>query len=111
MIGSNDQGREESSKLVESSLTHNGSRYSIAFPWKEVSPTLPNNREMAKKRLEITEKSLNAKDGFVKNEYEETLKSYIQKGYPRKLTPEEVFSPSCWYLPHFPNRQVRENNN
>ena len=45
---------------------------------------------------------MNAKDGFVKNEYEETIKSYIQKGYLRKLTPEEMSSPSCWYLPHFP---------
>ena len=31
-----------------------------------------------------------------------TLKSYIQKGYLRKLTPEEMSSPSCWYMPHFP---------
>ena len=87
--------KEEKNALnrVESSLTHNGSRYSIA---------LPNNREMAKKRQESTKKSLNAKDGFVRNEYEEALKSYIQKCYPRKLTPDENLSPSCWYLPHFP---------
>ena len=67
--------KEEKNALnrVESSLTHNRSRYSIAVPWKEGGPTLPNNREMAKKRLESTEKSLNAKDGFVKNEYEETI--------------------------------------
>ena len=96
--------KEEKNALnrVESSLTHNGSRYSIGVPWKEGGPTLPKNREMTKKRLKSTEKSLNAKDGFVKNEYEETIKSYIQKGYLKKLTPEEMSSPSCWYLPHFP---------
>ena len=53
---------------VESSLTHNGSRYSTAVPWKEDYPTLPTNREMAMKRLEGTESSLNAKDNFVKKE-------------------------------------------
>ena len=48
--------KEEKNALnrVESSLTHNGSRYSIPVPWKEGGPTLPNNREMAKKRLEST---------------------------------------------------------
>jgi hypothetical protein len=74
--------KEEKNALekVESSLSHNGSRYSIAVPWKEDFPTLPTNREMAVKRLEGTERSLNAKDNFVRKENEETIKSYIEKG-------------------------------
>ena len=96
--------KEERSALekVESSLTHNGSRYSLAVPWKEDNPGLPNNRELAKNRLESTERSLNTKDVFVKKQYEETIKSYVEKGYLRKLSPEERSSPSSWYLPHFP---------
>ena len=49
--------KEEKNALekVESSLTHNGSRYSVAVPWKEDCLILPINREMAIKRLEGTE--------------------------------------------------------
>ena len=82
---------------VKSSLTHNGNRYSIAVPWKEDNLVLPNNREMAKKRLESTERSLNTKGAFVKQQYEETIKSYVEKGYLRKFSPDER-----WYLRHFP---------
>jgi hypothetical protein len=49
--------KEEKNALekVESSLTHNGSHYSVAVPWKEDCLILPINREMAIKRLEGTE--------------------------------------------------------
>ena len=87
---------------VETSLNHNGSRYSVAVPWKEEFKGLPNNRETAMKRLECTERSLKAKDSFVRNEYEQTIKSYIEKGYIRKLSPDETSSSTAWYLPHFP---------
>ena len=87
---------------VKSSLTYNGNCYSITVPWKEDNLVLPNNREMAKKRLESTERSLNTKGAFVKQQYEETIKSYVEKGYLRKLSPDERPTPSSWYLPHFP---------
>jgi hypothetical protein len=91
--------KDERSALqkVESSLTHNGSRYSLAVPWKEDNPGLPNNRELAKNRLESTERSLKTKDVFVKKQYEETIKSYVEKGYLQKLSPEERSPPSSWY--------------
>ena len=64
---------------VESSLTYNGNRYSIAVAWKEDNLVLPNNREMVKKRLESTERSLNTKGPFVKQQYEEAIKSYVER--------------------------------
>ena len=63
---------------VNESLKHNGSRYSLAVPWKENCPTLPKNRYVAMKRLESTEKSLQTKDSLVKKEYGETIKSYVE---------------------------------
>ena len=47
--------KEERSALekVKSSLTHNGSRYSLD---SQDNPGLPNNRELAKNRLESTKK-------------------------------------------------------
>ena len=55
------------------------------------------------KRLGSTERSLQTKDSFVKIEYAETIKSYGEKGYVRKLSPDEVTSPSSsWCSPHLP---------
>ena len=67
--------KEEKNALekVESSLTHNGSRYSVPVPWNEDCLILPINREMAIKRLEGTEVD----------------------------SRRNVVSVS-WYLPHFP---------
>lgn len=63
---------------------------------------LLNNKEMAKRRLENTERSLNSKDIFVKEQYKKTIKSYVEKGYLRNLSPEEKSSAPSMYLPHFP---------
>ena len=57
---------------MKESLKHDVSHYSLAVPWKENCPTPPNNREMAMKRLESTERGLQTKDSFVKTEYAET---------------------------------------
>ena len=76
---------------VEESLKHNGSRYSLAVPWKENCPTLPKNVDVAMKRLESTERSLQTKDSLVKKEYREAIKSYDEKGYRRKLSQDETY--------------------
>ena len=93
---------KEALKKVETTLSYDGTRYRLGTHWKEDRPKLPDNREAAIRRLESTEKSLNAKDSFVKKEYNDTIKSYVDKGYLRKLTPEEMSATGSWYLPHFP---------
>jgi hypothetical protein len=34
--------------------------------------------------------------------YQTTIDGYIDKGYLRKVPPEEKPQPEVWYLPHFP---------
>ena len=87
---------------VKSSLVFTGSGYRLSVPWKENGPELPQNKEMALKRLESTERNLNSKDRFVKEEYQRTIKAYVEKGYLRKLSPKEKLTSSAWYLPLFP---------
>ena len=77
------------------------SRYKIATPWKENRPTLPDNREHALKRLASTEKKLK-KDMAVCKEYQNTIESYVEKGYLRKVGKDEAIPPEIWHLPHFP---------
>ena len=43
---------------VEKSRRYVGGRYEIAIPWKEETPSIPDNKEDAEKRLYSLEKSL-----------------------------------------------------
>ena len=54
-------------------------KYLVKIPWKD-KPNLPNNYDMALKRLYNTEKKL-LKDNSLKNKYANILENYLQKGY------------------------------
>ena len=41
------------------------------------------------------------KPTFVQQEYQNTIKAYVEKGYLRKVLPGEKPPPLVWYLPHF----------
>ena len=86
---------------VSSSVRYNNKRYSVAVPWKEERPQLPNNRQVAESRLCSTERNLKKKE-FVKEEYQKTIKTYVKKGYPRKVPESEQPTREVWYVPHFP---------
>ena len=86
---------------VSSSDRYNDGRYSIAVPWKEQRPQLPNNRQVAEFRLCSTERNLKKKE-FVEKEYPKTIKTYVEKGYLRKVPENETPPLEVWYLPHFP---------
>ena len=76
-------------------------RYETGMLWKEDHVEFPNNRGMAMKRLEATERSLKRRPELAEG-YRATMQSYIQQGHARKLTPEEASQPSHrrWFLPH-----------
>ena len=68
-------------KKMESSISHDGTRYKIGVPWKENRPKLKDNYEEASARLCNTEKKLRNK--FLGTEYQKTIEAYIEKGYLR----------------------------
>ena len=74
---------------------------SVAAPWKEQRPQLPNNRQMAESRLLSTERNLKKKE-FVGKEYQKTIETYVEKGYLCKVPEAEAPPPEIWYLPHLP---------
>ncbi|KAK3748501.1 hypothetical protein QZH41_000351 [Actinostola sp. cb2023] len=63
--------------------------YETGLLWKNKTTTLPNNRELAKKRLAQLEQSLD-KDPSKAELYYKTMDSYITKGYAKKLTQAEA---------------------
>ena len=88
-------------RKAEETIKHVDDRYEIGIPWKEEVPELPNNKDLAKSRLESLEKSLH-KRPEVAEKYKEAMKANIDKGYIRKLSPEEANKEPAYYLPHFP---------
>ena len=86
---------------VEKSRRWIGERYEVAIPWKEEFPSLPDNREEAERRLFSLEKNL-IKKPEVARRYKEAMNANVEKGYVRKLEPNEGEDGPSWYLPHFP---------
>jgi len=75
-------------------------RYEVEIPWKQDPCELPDDFEMAFRRLQGTEKRL-AKDSQIASSYCETLDQYLKKGYINKVEWANS-SEGKWYLPHFP---------
>ena len=86
---------------VEKSLKYLDGRYQVALPWKEKVPDLPENYDMALRRLGNTEKRL-LKNPEIAAAYSENITQYLEKGYIRKIDPTEEKPARRWYLPHFP---------
>ena len=87
-------------KKVSESVTFSDRYYEVAVHWKEQRPSLPNNTELAKRRLRSTERKL-SKDHEVATAYQSVINKYLEKKYIRKVPPDEP-KPECeWLPPHF----------
>ena len=93
--------KEEQSALdkAEESLKFLNGRYQLSIPWKENETELPNNYDVAVRRLQNTEKKL-IRNTEIAKAYTEKIEDYIKKDYIRKVPLEEPGGK--WYLPHFP---------
>ena len=89
--------------LMEKTSFKNASEdaYVSGLLWREEEPSLPNNYEMAKKRLQTLEKKFESCPE-VRERYAKSIQDDIEKGYVKKLSEEEVQCDSkvTWYLPH-----------
>ena len=75
--------------------------YVSGLLWREEEPSLPNNYEMAKRRLQSLEKKFES-CSEIRERYAKSIQDDIEKGYVKKLSEEEVQCDSkvTWYLPH-----------
>ena len=88
-------------KKTEESMRRVGDRYEVGIPWKEEVPNLPDNRELARSRLEGLERSL-CRRPRIAERYKMAMTANIEKGYIRKVDPVELGAEPAYYLPHFP---------
>jgi hypothetical protein len=78
------------------------SGYELGLLWKADRPPLPNNFKSALGRLESVERRLQ-KDSKLADGYCKAINAYVEKGFARKLSPEEfAMDGEQWLLPHHP---------
>ncbi|XP_035774267.1 uncharacterized protein LOC118457066 [Anopheles albimanus] len=95
---------ERALAILRSSTRVNGDRFETALLWRSDDVTLPSNREMALKLLVCLEKRMK-RDPQLEVAVNGTIRDYLEKGYVRKCTPEELSvekpRPRKWFLPIF----------
>ena len=75
--------------------------YVSGLLWREEEPSLPNNYEMARRRLQSLKKKFESCPE-IRERYAKSIQGDIEKGYVKKLSEEEVQCDSkvTWYFPH-----------
>ena len=76
--------------------------YVLPIPWKDGRPNLPNNKVVAKHRLNSLTKRLHQSD--LTETYDQNMHKLIDSGYAEQVPRGEltVDDGSVWYLPHHP---------
>ena len=102
-----DEKRENSTedmnfmRQVQQSIIKDSGHYYVNLPFRNKDPKLPNNREMAHKRLFSLKRRLST-DASYKNEYTTTIQSLIDNDYA-EMVPEMQLDRNdghVWYIPH-----------
>ena len=84
---------------VRQSMNYEDGMYEVEIPWKGGISSLPNDYEMAVRRLENTDKPLD-RSPKEKTLYQGTIRQYLDKGYVLKVAdPSRDYK--AWYLHTF----------
>ena len=81
---------------VKDSLRYKKGRYSVAIPWKDEKPELPDTKPMTLSYLRSTERNLK-KDDRVTKDYKAAIQAFIDKGYLRKVPLDEQLPNNVWF--------------
>ena len=72
-------------------------QFQVSIPWKGNGPNFTSNRAAVEKRQENTLSKLKSRHVELRKIFD----GYLEKGYIRKLRPEEKYEENCRYLPFF----------
>lgn len=91
-----------SKDIMQRTTKFKGSFYETGLLWKIDKINLPRSIEMAKSRFKLLESKLQRDPALYKT-VQSQMKDYLQKGYARILSSDEVsaYEGQCWYLPVF----------
>ena len=85
-------------KLVQDSIQYKDGYYGVEISWKRDPECLPDNYDMAVKRMMKTERKLFRDDEIVNND-SQIIEGYIKKGYVKVLLKDHETKNKEWYLP------------
>ena len=90
-------------EAMENSIEMVEGQYQVALPWRKENPVLPNNKEIAERRLGSLKARL-IKDPKLLEKYKTAVEDYIKKGHAQNIPEEELERKDrpVWYLPHHP---------
>ncbi|XP_062702100.1 uncharacterized protein LOC134285428 [Aedes albopictus] len=94
---------ERAIRLMQTSTKLDAGRYQTSLLWKYDDVRLPNNKSMALRRHNCLMKRMQ-REPLLAAAIESKMNDYLQKGYIRELSTEEIQEPRSrvWYLPIFP---------
>ena len=88
-------------KMVEATKGHNEGHYEVGIPLADEKIKLPDNVEVAKRRLSSLEKKMKRNPEFA-DKYQQSMKEMMDKGYSEVVPDNELTRDDgkVWYLPH-----------
>ena len=92
---------QRSIQILQSTTKKVNGRYEVGLLWKDETPSLPYNRQLAVQRLKSTESKLQRQPEHFQK-YAATIKDYLDKGHASLLLPAETdtCTPITNYIPH-----------
>ena len=90
-------------ELWDKNVSFSEGHYSLPIPFKNPALTLPDNRQMAERRLSSLKRKL-IKNHDLYQKYMDGMNDLLEKGYAVPVAKEEVYKNDgkIWYLPHHP---------
>jgi hypothetical protein len=85
------------------SASHTDGHYTLPIPFRDLDPSLPDNRCMAERRLASLARKLRRHEGL-RQQYVTGMEELIEKGYAEEIPQQEPARSDgrVWYLPHHP---------
>ena len=90
-------------ELWDRDVSFSDGHYTLPIPFKNPALTLPDNRQMAERRLSSLKRKL-LKNHDLHWKYMDGMNDLLEKGYAVPVTKEDVYKNDgkIWYLPHHP---------
>ena len=87
-------------ELWNKEITHDNGHYSLPIPWRDGNPSLPDNRFLAKCRLNSLVNKLDRTN--MRERYSQEINKLVEQGYAEPVPDDEINlrDGSVWYLPH-----------
>ena len=94
---------KEAVALVERETYVEGGHFVVPLPWKEDTVFMPNNRQVAEKRLRSLRQRFIHNEGLFRR-YADIIDGHIRKGFIERVHDfhQNTGGLRLWYLPHHP---------